>query len=71
MGRALNWPFGRKTTAETMAAEVMIYSPATDAEALKLLRAGYSSYPLSARVAALDLLVRRRAREHGQRSTAR
>jgi hypothetical protein len=47
--------------AVRMAESVLQYSPATDAEALKLLRASFPNYPLSLRVAALDLLMRRRA----------
>jgi hypothetical protein len=42
-----------------MAAWVMSFSPATDAEALKLLRGRFSDCPLSLRVAALDHLTRR------------
>ena len=43
----------------TMAEQVMLYAPATDAEALKLLRASFPDCPLSARVAALAFLMRR------------
>jgi hypothetical protein len=39
----------------------MQFSPATDAEALKLLRSRFPDRPLSLRVAALDFLMRRRA----------
>ena len=46
----------------TMAARVMEFAPATDAEALKLLRTSFPDCPLSARVAALDYLMRRRPR---------
>ena len=45
-----------------MAEQVMQFAPATDAEALKLLRRSYPDYPLSARIAALDFLMRRRSR---------
>ena len=45
-----------------MAALVMQFAPATDADALKLLRANFSVAPLSLRVAALDLLMRGRWR---------
>jgi hypothetical protein len=38
----------------------MRYSPASDAEALKLLRGHFPDCPLSLRVAALDFLMRRR-----------
>jgi hypothetical protein len=48
--------------ATTMAAHVMQFSPATDAEALKLLRASFPDYPLSMRVAALDFLMRHKPR---------
>jgi hypothetical protein len=44
---------------ESMAAWVMAYAPASDAEALKLLRGRYPDSPLSLRVAALDYLMRR------------
>jgi hypothetical protein len=44
---------------ESMAAWVMTYAPATDAEALRLLRDRYPDSPLSLRVAALDFLMRR------------
>jgi hypothetical protein len=47
---------------ESMAARVMEFAPATDAEALKILRASFPNCPLSARVAALDFLMRRRPR---------
>jgi len=46
----------------TMAARVMEFAPATDSEALKLLRSSFPDCPLSARVAALDYLMRRRPR---------
>jgi hypothetical protein len=42
-----------------MAAWVMSYAPASDAEALKLLRGRFPDCPLSLRVAALDYLMRR------------
>ena len=47
---------------ERMAAWIMQFSPATDAEALKLLRASFPDRPLSRRVAALDFLMRRGTR---------
>ena len=51
----------------SMAARVMEFSPATDAEALKLLRASFPDCPLSLRVAALDFLMRRQSgRPFGQ-----
>jgi hypothetical protein len=45
----------------TMAERIMQFSPATDAEVLRLLRASFPDCSLSARVAALDFLMRRRA----------
>ena len=50
---------------ESMAARVMQFAPATDAEALKLLRTSFPDCPLSARVAALDFLLRKRGRRFG------
>ena len=43
----------------SMAEQVLIFAPATDAEALKLLRATFPDCPLSARVAALHLMMLR------------
>jgi len=51
--------FTPQATPESMANRVMRFAPATDAEALKLLRSTYPDCPLSARVAALDFLMRR------------
>lgn len=65
MGQALNanwYPFPAITEAAQMADSVLQYSPATDAEALKLLRASFPHCPLSLRVAALDLLMRRKTK---------
>jgi hypothetical protein len=45
--------------AVSMADRVMQFSPATDAEALKLLRASFPDSPLSVRVAALNMLMQR------------
>ena len=42
-----------------MIEQVMLYSPKSDAEALKLLRESFPDRPLSARVAALSFLMRR------------
>ena len=42
-----------------MAEQIMQFAPATDAEALKLLRASFPDCPLSMRVAALDFLMRK------------
>jgi hypothetical protein len=41
-----------------MADRIMQFSPASDAEALKLLRFSFPDSPLSLRVAALDFLMR-------------
>ena len=46
--------------AHTMAERIMTFAPATDAEALKLLRAAFPASSLSLRVAALGFLMRRR-----------
>jgi hypothetical protein len=48
-----------------MAARVMTFAPATDAEALKLLRASFPECSLSMRIAALDYLMRKRSRGFG------
>jgi hypothetical protein len=48
-----------------MAARVMTIAPATDAEALKLLRASFPECSLSMRIAALDYLMRRRPHGFG------
>ncbi len=69
MGEALKsawYPFPAVTDAAKMAESVMQFSPASDAEALKLLRASFPHCPLSMRVAALDLLMRRQRRLHGR-----
>jgi hypothetical protein len=65
MGQAVKsdwYPFPAVTDAAKMAESVLQYSPATDAEALKLLRVSFPHCPLSMRVAALDLLMRRKPR---------
>lgn len=59
-------PSAAPLDAAGMAKSVLQFSPATDAEALKLLRASFPHYPLSLRVAALDLLMRRSARASGR-----
>ena len=51
-----------------MADQIMQFKPATDAEALKLLRFRFPESPLSMRVAALDFLMRRRPRGAQQRA---
>ena len=40
---------------------VMLFCPKSDAEALKLLRESFPDRPLSARLAALSLLMRRQS----------
>ncbi len=62
MGKALR---ADSTDPESMAARVMEFAPATDSEALKLLRTSFPDCPLSARVAALDYLMRKRPRDAG------
>ena len=67
MGQALKadrWSYV-PADPEHMAARVMEFAPATDAEALKLLRASFPDCPLSLRVAALDFLMRRQGRRFG------
>jgi hypothetical protein len=69
MGEALKsawYPFPAVTDAAKMAESVLQFSPATDAEALKLLRASFPHCPLSLRVAALDLLMQRQRRIQGR-----
>ena len=51
--------FAAPAAPESMAAWVMRFGPASDAEALKLLRGRFPDSPLSLRVAALDFLMRR------------
>ena len=71
MGQALQTErFPASHDPETMAARVMEFAPATDAEALKLLRRSFPDCPLSARVAALDYLMRRRPRHFGYSGSA-
>lgn len=64
MGQALKVAHRPSDTADAvwMAEAVMRYSPASDAEALKLLRSSFPDCPLSVRVAALDLLMRQNRR---------
>ncbi len=65
--RSSTWrPAPARLDAAGMAESVLQFSPASDAEALKLLRASFPNYPLSLRVAALDLLMRRHARATGR-----
>ncbi|MDP2410494.1 MAG: hypothetical protein Q8M26_09435 [Pseudolabrys sp.] len=68
MGEAFKYDqslFAAVSSPEDMAARVMRFAPASDAEALKLLRASYPDCPLSARVAALDFLMRRTKSQAG------
>jgi hypothetical protein len=51
---------------EAMMVTLMTFAPATDAEALKLLRSSYPSCSLSLRLAALNFIMRRWPREFGQ-----
>ena len=51
----------RMADPASMAERVMAFAPASDAEALKLLRASFPDCPLSARVAALAFLMRRQS----------
>jgi hypothetical protein len=51
-----------------MADRIMQFAPASDAEALKLLRSSFPDHPLSMRVAALDFLLRRSQRNAGVKS---
>jgi hypothetical protein len=65
MGQAFTYdtaPVTPVPTPEDMAARIMTFAPATDAEALKLLRTRFPESTLSMRVAALDFLLRRRRR---------
>ena len=55
--------FDPAASPQAMAAWIMQHSPATDAEALKLLRARFPDRPLSLRVAALGLLSQLRMSE--------
>ena len=64
--RTLPRPASLVADAARMAESVLQFSPATDAEALKLLRASFPHGPLSMRVAALDLLMRRQRRVNGR-----
>ena len=62
MGEAVKiaWrPASLAADAARMAESVLQFSPATDAEALKLLRSSFPDCPLSVRVAALDFLMRK------------
>jgi hypothetical protein len=64
MGQALKSEHFRPSSTEPvrMADWVMQFAPATDADALKLLRSSFPDCSLSMRVAALDVLLRRKPR---------
>ena len=64
--RSERYSFSPLADASTMAERIMQFSPASDAEALKLLRTSFPNQPLSMRVAALNLLMRRHAPRSGQ-----
>jgi hypothetical protein len=67
MGQALKSDvFSLPYDPAAMAARVMTFAPASDAEALKLLRASFPECTLSMRIAALAYLMRRRPRGFGQ-----
>ena len=60
-------PLGQFPTGEhvrAMVEQIIATAPASDAEALKALRAVFPDSPLGLRVAALDLLMRRRGDRH-------
>ena len=63
MGQAsISKVFSIVTDPARMADRIIMLSPASDAEALKLLRFSFPDSPLSLRVAALDFLLRRTTR---------
>ena len=57
--RSERYSYSAIADASTMAERIMQFAPASDAEALKLLRSSFPDHPLSMRVAALNLLMRR------------
>jgi hypothetical protein len=59
--RSERYSYSAIADASTMAERIMQFAPASDSEALKLLRASFPDHPLSMRVAALNLLMRRHA----------
>ena len=61
MGQACKierWRIAPTIDACAMTEQVMQFSPANKAEAIKLLRASFAECPLSMRVAVLDMLIR-------------
>lgn len=67
--RSERYSYSAIADASSMAERVLQFCPASDAEALKLLRASFPDHPLSMRVAALNLLMRRHPAKgsHGYR----
>jgi hypothetical protein len=68
MGEAFRFDrhsFSAVADPTVMADRILQFCPATDAEALKLLRASFPDCPLSLRVAALDFLMRHKSRSGG------
>jgi hypothetical protein len=59
--------FDPEASPERIAAWIMQFLPASDAEALKLLRARFPDRPLSLRVAALGFLSRHECANHNPR----
>ena len=57
--------------AAEMTALVMQFAPASEAEALRLLRASFAECPLSMRLAALDMLMRGWPRKPNARHSPR
>ena len=61
MGQACKFErtrFSPTIYASAMTERVIQFSPANEAEAIKLLRASFAECPLSMRVAVLDMLIR-------------
>ena len=66
MGQAYSFSdFMPVTDPARMADRIMLLSPTSDADALKLLRSSFPDHPLSMRVAALHFLMRRQLRHRG------
>lgn len=58
-------PDGSADLAQTMADRIMAFAPASDADALRLLRAAFPAASLRQRVAALGFLTWRGRRRNG------
>ena len=72
MGQALRIDaFSAVADPAAMAEQVIQFAPASEAEALKLLRASFPDCPLSARVAALGFLMRRQRAQANAKAKAR